>query len=47
MNGPSQGDPSAASLLERLAALHSAGSLTDAEFDEAKRRVIAEVAAGR
>ncbi len=35
------------SRLERLADLHSAGSLTDAEFDEAKRRVIAEVAAGR
>jgi hypothetical protein len=35
------------SRLERLAALHTTGSLTDAEFDEAKRRVIAEVAAGR
>ena len=35
------------SRLERLAALHTAGSLTDVEFDEAKRRVIAEVAAGR
>ncbi len=35
------------SRLERLAALHTAGQLSDAEFDEAKRRVIAEVAAGR
>jgi hypothetical protein len=35
------------SRLERLSALHRAGSLTDAEFDEAKRRVIAEKAAGR
>jgi hypothetical protein len=35
------------SRLERLAALHRGGQLTDAEFDEAKRRVIAEVAAGR
>lgn len=35
------------SRLERLAALHAAGSLTDGEFDEAKRRVIAEVASGR
>ena len=35
------------SRLERLAALHRQGALTDAEFAEAKRRVIAEVAAGR
>ncbi len=35
------------SRLERLAVLHTAGSLTDIEFDEAKRHVIAEVAAGR
>jgi hypothetical protein len=35
------------SRLERLATLHTVGKLTDAEFDEAKRRVIAEVAAGR
>jgi len=35
------------SRLERLADLHREGALTDAEFDEAKRRVIAEVAAGR
>ena len=35
------------SRLERLAVLHTAGSLTDVEFDEAKRHVIAEVAAGR
>jgi len=35
------------SRLERLAALHGAGSLSDAEFQDAKRRVIAEVAAGR
>jgi hypothetical protein len=46
------GDPLAdrtdlTSRLERLAALRSAGSLTEAEFDEAKRRVIAEVASGR
>jgi hypothetical protein len=34
------------SRLERLAALHDGGSLSDAEFDEAKRRVIAEVASG-
>jgi hypothetical protein len=34
------------SRLERLATLHANGSLTDAEFDEAKRRVIAEVATG-
>jgi hypothetical protein len=34
------------SRLERLAAMHDAGSLSDAEFDEAKRRVIAEVASG-
>jgi hypothetical protein len=33
--------------LERLAALHRDGSLTDAEFDDAKRAAIAEVAAGR
>ena len=35
------------SRLERLAALHAHGQLSEAEFDEAKRRVIAEVAAGR
>jgi hypothetical protein len=35
------------SRLERLASLRAAGSLTDAEFEEAKRKVIAEVAAGR
>jgi hypothetical protein len=34
------------SRLERLADLHRSGSLTDAEFDEAKRGVIAEVASG-
>ncbi len=35
------------SRLERLAALHTSGQLSDTEFDEAKRRVIADVAAGR
>jgi hypothetical protein len=35
------------SRLERLADLHRTGSLTDAEFDDAKRQVIAEVASGR
>jgi hypothetical protein len=33
--------------LERLSTLHTSGSLTDQEFDDAKRAVIAEVAAGR
>jgi hypothetical protein len=44
---PLNGRTDLTSRLERLAALHRAGSLTDAEFDEAKRRVIAERAAGR
>jgi hypothetical protein len=35
------------SRLERLADLHRDGSLTDAEFEAAKRGVIAEVASGR
>jgi hypothetical protein len=35
---PPAGD--AISQLERLAALHTAGQLTDDEFDEAKRRII-------
>ena len=35
------------SRLERLATLHASGSLTDAEFEEAKRRVMGEVASGR
>jgi hypothetical protein len=45
--GPTAPAGDLASRLERLSALHASGSLSDVEFEDAKRRVIGEVAAGR
>jgi hypothetical protein len=38
----SGGEPDRISQLERLAELHRTGALTDAEFEEQKRRVLDE-----
>jgi hypothetical protein len=40
--GPAAGDDPTISALERLAALHASGALTDAEFAAQKARVLGE-----